>query len=895
MATPEEIKSLKEQIQALNKQLDEAGGSAIDLNKAFASAGDDVIKLNKVLETVKKSLKDITDSSNYVFRTFRDITAELKNQNLLLKIGNSSFKAFSDIAQNVNYYQKGNLDLTDKQIKKSYQTLDIEKKELEFVVERLGNKKGEFYQDSRISSLQDEIKKADTARKKILEARLGILIKEKTLYNNAKEAIASGIPILQKELDLSKQIFTVRQDLGGIAVNASKILTKFGGSLSQFLNLNEAVASAEEYNKKIVLGALNNKEVQNQLLEIEKEKVGIQNQLDTGRFKDEKTGKFIKATEEERIKRQKQLISLETDAEKVKLNAVASTNTLVNKFKTLGILTKEMGIGLAKSLTDPITLITFFSKVAFKADQQVTDLAKSLGIGKDQAEGLRQNFVAYARSSSDAFVTTDRLVKAQGELSQELGVAGKYTGKQAEDFSRLTELIGLSASEAGKLARLSVVNSTSIEDTTRSIIKGSVAAQQSNKISIDQRTILKEVANLSEGILIKFQGNPEALGRAVVEAKKLGTTLDTIDKIGESLLNFESSIENQLKAQLLTGKQLNLEQARYAALTGDQVTLTREVANQVGSLANFQGMNVIAQKSLAEAFGLSRDELSKMLLEQEKVNKLGDVSKMTLDEQLKVLKAQGEPLDSILYKQIQQQSAAEKFNIAITKLQDLIGNLVAGPLGGMLDVFANIAKHASVLYGIMGALVGISLVKTIGSLISMAATLAASSISAITLSSALTFGLSTIAILAAIGVIAGAMSSTSDSAVSKAQTVKDGIAPSNKGPFTITDDYGATAITSKGDNIAVSPNINNLSIPQPSPQTIVKESINKPQIPMANYGITKEDMKETFNDLLNGILNRPQATPQFALHVDGRQIGTAIGKQMETGTAQNIYTGYKVA
>jgi hypothetical protein len=64
---------------------------------------------------------------------------------------------------------------------------------------------------------------------------------------------------------------------------------------------------------------------------------------------------------------------------------------------------------------------------------------------------------------------------------------------------------------------------------------------------------------------------------------------------------------------------------------------------------------------------------------------------------------------------------------------------------------------------------------------------------------------------------------------------------------------------------------------------------------MINYGITKEDMKETFNDLLNGILNRPQPTPQFALNIDGRQIGTAVGKQMETGTAQNISTGYKIA
>jgi hypothetical protein len=39
------------------------------------------------------------------------------------------------------------------------------------------------------------------------------------------------------------------------------------------------------------------------------------------------------------------------------------------------------------------------------------------------------------------------------------------------------------------------------------------------------------------------------------------------------------------------------------------------------------------------------------------------------------------------------------------------------------------------------------------------------------------------------------------------QTVMDGIAPSSRGPFTITDSFGATAITAQGDGIAVSPNI----------------------------------------------------------------------------------------
>lgn len=452
-------------------------------------------------------------------------------------------------------------------------------------------------------------------------------------------------------------------------------------------------------------------------------------------------------------------------------------------------------------------ILKFIVDAALKADVQTTELAKSLGIGKDQANGIRQEFVRYSQASNDSFVTTTKLLEAQSQLSEQLGVSVKYSGKQAEDFSRLTKLMGLSAEQAGKLARLSIVNGTSIENTAKSIIKGSAASQRANRLSVDQRTILKDVSNLSEGILIKFQGNPEALGAAVVQARKLGLTLSEVDKIGESLLNWESSIENELQAELITGRKLNFERARAAALTGDQAALMQEIGSQVGSLSDFQNMNVIAQKSLAQAFGLSRDEMSKMLLEQEKINKLGDVSQMTLDEQLKALRAQGEPLDSALYKQIQQQSAQEKFNNAVEKLQDLLGNLVAGPLGQLIDGFANLVSHAWAVKAAMIAIGAISFAKTIGSLVTMAATLAASSVAGTTLASALTLGLGAAAIIAGIVAVAGMMSSATEEATSKAQAVKDGVAPAGNGPFTIMDGFGRTAITAAGDGLAVSPNI----------------------------------------------------------------------------------------
>jgi hypothetical protein len=532
---------------------------------------------------------------------------------------------------------------------------------------------------------------------------------------------------------------------------------------------------------------------------------------------------------------------------------------------------KEIGKSIGKSLTDPLTVLTFFLNAGLKADRQTTELAKSLGIGKDQASGLRENFVKYAASVGDAFITTNKLMEAQGELTNELGVAVKYSGKQAEDFSRLTKLMGLSANEAGKLARLSIINGTSIEATTKSIIKGSAASQRTNKISIDQRTILKEVANLSAGILIKFQGNPEALGAAVVQAKALGLTLEEVDKIGESLLNFYSSIESELQAELITGKKINLEKARYAALTGDQATLAAEVASQAGNLNDYQNMNVIAQKSLAEAFGISRDEMSKMLLEQEKINKLGDVSQMTLDQQLEALKAQGEPLDSVLYKQIQQQSAQEKFNNAIEKLQDLIGNLVAGPLGTFIDMLANAASSGFALKAAIVAIGSLSLARTIGSLVTMAATLATSAVTGTTLASSLTLGLGAIAIVAGVASVLSMMSSASDEAVAKTQQVQDGIASSSRGPFAITDKFGATAITANGDSLAVSPNI---SKGGGGDSTGLMSAINE------------------LRNAVNALANKPQ--PAMAIQVGAQKLGEVVGNQQSTGTEQ-FKNSYKLA
>ena len=67
-----------------------------------------------------------------------------------------------------------------------------------------------------------------------------------------------------------------------------------------------------------------------------------------------------------------------------------------------------------------------------------------------------------------------------------------------------------------------------------------------------------------------------------------------------------------MEAELLTGKQLNLEGARASSISmGDQAALAAELRKEVGTAAEFGKMNVIQQEAMAKAFGMSREDMAR--------------------------------------------------------------------------------------------------------------------------------------------------------------------------------------------------------------------------------------------------------------------------------------------
>ena len=564
------------------------------------------------------------------------------------------------------------------------------------------------------------------------------------------------------------------------------------------------------------------------------------------------------------------LINSEKVLEKMQQTAAKTES----KFAVMGTGILEIGKSITNGIVDPLSAITFLLKNAFAIDTQITNLGKGLGVSRDIAKDIRGESEAYARSIDDNFINTNRLVKAQSELSQQLGIAVKFSDEEAANFARLTELTGLSAEEAGKLASYAAASGKSTKEYAASIRSGAFSAQQATKTHFSTKQILQDVSKLSAGIAIKFQNNPEALAKAVVQAKSLGTTLEQMDKTGESLLNWESSIENELKAELITGKQLNFERARAAALTGDQATLMQEVANQAGTLEEFSSMNVIAQKSLAEAFGMSREEMAEMLTKQEAINKYGSEASKLNAQQLEDFEKSGMSLDAYLEKQEQQRSAQEKFADLLSKVQQTIADIAAGPLGDLVSGFASLLDNAFALYSIIGLIGTVSLVKMISGLTTALALKKLSTKESIK------------------GATADITSASANTAASAAKVpgigwlIAGGVAAALFGAL-----IGYLSAAKKGDDV-ISPGYGKRTIL--SPEGAIKLNDNDTLVAGTNLGggggksnMDMTPLTAAINELrnaVNALANKP--APAMAIQVGAEKLGEVVGRQAETGTNQ---------
>jgi hypothetical protein len=412
------------------------------------------------------------------------------------------------------------------------------------------------------------------------------------------------------------------------------------------------------------------------------------------------------------------------DAEQALEAAREKTKETKSGVQGIGAAFKNIGTQIKEGMLNPSNMVlgavTFLVDTFKTLDKSAGEFAKSQNMTYQDALKARESYSSMARSSMDTSLNARNLMETQTAIGEQLGTNAKLNEADLKTFTKLRDQAGYTNEELMGIQQLSLVNGKSLAQNTKEILGGAKAFAARNKLVVNEKQVLKEVSKASASLKLSLGGSTKAVAEAVVQAKKFGLTLEQTEKMSQSLLNFEDSIESELSAELLTGKDLNLERARGLALNGKTAEAAAEIASQVGSSAEFGKMNVIQQEAIAKAIGMERNELAQSLIDKEALAKIGfkdaEAAKAKYDELRKTMTAEeaaAELGDKELAKQYEQQSNAEKFAQTMEHVKEIFISIVDGPLGQILTVISDVLSSSTALYSILGGLGGLMLAKLI--------------------------------------------------------------------------------------------------------------------------------------------------------------------------------------
>ena len=353
------------------------------------------------------------------------------------------------------------------------------------------------------------------------------------------------------------------------------------------------------------------------------------------------------------------------------------------------------------NLKDPVTAVYQMIELSAKRFVELDNAAESFR--------KTTGFLASQTSVVEATISrTSRDLASFGVTAENAGVAAQ---KIAESFSSTAlvtdEIVGHVALMEQNLG-VAVEDSTSVMQNFMGI--GKMSADVANKTAgaaaslakaagVPFAKVMKDVATAGGEVLKLVRGSVDALVKGAVEARRLGLELKDVGAAADKFLDFQTSINSEMEASVLFGKDINFTRARELAYAGDLAGLAKEQSRILKEVGDLRKLDAFQTKALAESMGLSVDQLVKMNAKQEELNELRrknpDLAAQ-YEKDLDVLDKTNESLEEKYKKEIRSRQIASQqtkilndINQIIAKLAELflpVVSVVMGILVGLIKV-----------------------------------------------------------------------------------------------------------------------------------------------------------------------------------------------------------------
>jgi len=361
---------------------------------------------------------------------------------------------------------------------------------------------------------------------------------------------------------------------------------------------------------------------------------------------------------------------------------------------------KQLG-GAIKGGFGPLFLIGSILALAIKSfvdlEQSAKEFRETTGLTNSQMEGIRSQANQITGEFAELGIESKDVFNTVAGLKAEFSDVAQFSDEVVAGLTVMSKNFGVSAENAAKVQGIFEQVGGLSSETATSL--GLQVTQMANLAGVAPAKVMEDIAQSAEIASTLFRGDAVALAKNAIEARRLGTNLQSVASTAEKLLDFESGIGDELVAATFVGGQFNLNRARALAFEGKIVEAQKEVLAQVQRTGDFREKDYFTQQQLAKAAGMSVEEINKQLNAQEKLNSLS-VEELKLAEDaiskgLDITNINKEDLANQVAAysvQQEQQATLDKLQNSFMGIASTIGTILVPLLESIIPVVTLIAK-----------------------------------------------------------------------------------------------------------------------------------------------------------------------------------------------------------
>jgi hypothetical protein len=382
----------------------------------------------------------------------------------------------------------------------------------------------------------------------------------------------------------------------------------------------------------------------------------------------------------------------------------------------LGLDTKQFDLvnKIAKSITDAgvsskafaysIGAVVMMLKGAFdlfkKMDAEAAKFRMTMGMTRVESSAIRKDAERLAIDYKAMGVTIEGVYKSYQAIGQAVGGVHNVTKNMARDVSLMSSQLGISEETSANFMRnLAAVSKSSMESQTNMM---GIAQAMASAAGVNLGEVMSDVAKASGPTLTMMSRLPNLALRSAIELRRMGTSLSDAAKSSRHMLDFQTSMDEEMTASVLLGRSINLQRARELAYRRDLEGSTKEILRITKSV-DFANLDVFQQEAFAAATGKSVDELMKMLQTDKQIAQvkrsgtaqqkaeLANYEKMRQENE-KAAKARGKDAMVMLRTMANQERMTQlsnKWNQILAKAQSFLLPILDNVLGialGLMDL-----------------------------------------------------------------------------------------------------------------------------------------------------------------------------------------------------------------